>query len=270
MNVFDRFRTWRHTQQPTPDSRYLRQPVYPDDTYIVSYPKSGNTWFRFILSNLLRSSADERIDFHAACRYVPDIEVHLEELAALSRPRFIKSHSPQLIREYPRVVYLVRDPRDVYVSYFYYLRKKLPEDLSLSDFVRELPKTIGEWHDHVSDWQNHSNALTIRYEDLHADPVAAITNALAFCDLQDAFSDSWIRAAIDCSSFKEMQNAEQHSGLPVRNGSQSSVAERFMRKGVSGDWQTELTPDDVSHIEVREGRMMRQFGYLNPQVHQDG
>ena len=129
MNVLERLlQPFRRNRSSIVD-RYRPKSIHNDDTFIVSYPKSGNTWFRFILSNLLRQSAEENIDFHSACRYVPDIEVHHPELEALQRPRFIKSHCPRLIEAYPRVIYLVRDPRDVYVSYFYYLRKKLSEKL---------------------------------------------------------------------------------------------------------------------------------------------
>ncbi|MCG8653693.1 MAG: sulfotransferase domain-containing protein [Pirellulales bacterium] len=228
----------------------------------MSYPKSGNTWFRFILSNLLRQSAEENIDFHSACRYVPDIEVHHPELEALQRPRFIKSHCPRLIEAYPRVIYLVRDPRDVYVSYFYYLRKKLPAGMTLSQFVETKPHTVGLWSEHVSQWSRHPNLLTLRYEDLLQDPRAATLQALDFCELGGVYSDSWIKDAIERSSFQSMRQAEQDGGLPTRNGIQPSVAERFVRKGIAGDWRAELCGQSVELIETTEGEQMRRFGYF--------
>ena len=43
--------------------------VYPDDTFLVSYPKSGNTWVRFLLANLL--FPDEEVGFANINRLLP-------------------------------------------------------------------------------------------------------------------------------------------------------------------------------------------------------
>ena len=108
--------------------------IFFDDIFLVSYPKSGNTWVRFLLANLLKEG-DELIDFKSAIKYVPEIGIHNDELVNLKRPRIIKSHELYNAK-YPKVVYIVRDPRDVYVSYFHYLKKKLPIGLTFSAFLR--------------------------------------------------------------------------------------------------------------------------------------
>ena len=46
--------------------------VYPDDTFIVSYPRSGNTWTRFLIANLLHP--EEPATFANIERLVPDSE----------------------------------------------------------------------------------------------------------------------------------------------------------------------------------------------------
>jgi len=47
--------------------------VFPDDTFLVSYPKSGNTWARFLIANLIHPG--EKIDFSNVNRIIPGPEV---------------------------------------------------------------------------------------------------------------------------------------------------------------------------------------------------
>src|ERR1019366_2584136 len=85
--------------------------VLPDDIFLVSYPKSGNTWTRFLLGNLL--NPDEGITFANVERKVPDIYAESKRtLKKAPRPRLIKSHECFDPR-YRRVIYIVRDPRDL-------------------------------------------------------------------------------------------------------------------------------------------------------------
>src|SRR5690349_20108666 len=67
------------------------QTVYPDDTFIVSYPRSGNTWTRFLVGNLVRP--DERATFANIERLVPGAEAQSSRyLKRVPRPRVIKCH----------------------------------------------------------------------------------------------------------------------------------------------------------------------------------
>ena len=68
-----------------------RLTVYPDDVFIVSYPRSGNTWIRFLVGNLL--DPDDPITFANVELRVPEIYFFSDQqLLALTRPRILKSH----------------------------------------------------------------------------------------------------------------------------------------------------------------------------------
>src|SRR5216117_3316416 len=95
-----------------------RLTVFPDDVFIVSYPRSGNTWTRFLIGNLLYQ--DDPVTFSNIERRIPEIYFNPDHvMRRLSRPRILKSHECFQPR-YKRIIYIVRDPRDVCVSNYHH------------------------------------------------------------------------------------------------------------------------------------------------------
>src|SRR5205823_12606754 len=65
--------------------------VYPDDTFVVSYPRSGNTWARFLIANLVHSG--QNVSFINIEKLIPDTSSQSNRaLKATPRPRIIKTH----------------------------------------------------------------------------------------------------------------------------------------------------------------------------------
>ena len=119
----------------TSPGRYFE--VFEDDAFIVSFPKSGNTWTRFLIANLLHP--EQPADFSNIDRLIPESEgLTRNELNRVPRPRIMKSHE-YFDPRFRKVIYIVRDPRDVAVSQFQYYRKRrrIADDYPIEKFVSD-------------------------------------------------------------------------------------------------------------------------------------
>src|SRR5580693_10555254 len=131
--------------------------VLPGDVFIVSYPRSGNTWTRFLIGNLIYQ--DEPVTFANVESRIPEIYFNSDHrLRRLPRPRILKSHE-SFQPQYPRVIYIVRDPRDVAVSFYHHNVKarNISDDYPIASFVPrfiagEFDRKFGSWRDNVLSW----------------------------------------------------------------------------------------------------------------------
>src|SRR5437016_6350421 len=89
--------------------------VFPDDIFLVSYPRSGNTWTRFLIGNLIYP--DQPVTFANIESRIPEIYFNPDRvMRRLPCPRILKSHEC-FQPLYRHVIYIVRDPRDVAISF---------------------------------------------------------------------------------------------------------------------------------------------------------
>lgn len=247
---------------------YEQLRFHADDTFLASFPKSGNTWLRFIAAHLLHP--EEPVDFSTIAWQVPD--THLAEAAELEgtpRPRVLKTHR-HVERRMRRVVYLVRDPRDVCISLFHYSRKtgKLdsaqPVDVQLPVFARAFAEADG-WAEHVGGWlgarHGREGFLLLRYEDLLADAPAQIARLADFLGVQaDWQRCEDIAAATD---RRIMQKQEQRQGASWQGAAGTDQSIPFVRKGTAGGWRQELPAEAAELMERRWKREMARLGYLD-------
>jgi hypothetical protein len=242
--------------------------VYPDDVFLTSYPRSGNTWMRFLVGNFVHQS--EPVTFLNLERILPDMYIHSDrEMRNLPRPRVIKSHECFDPR-YKRIVYIVRDPRDVAVSNYYWELKKgsFPDGFPIQDFVPRWMSSqywprLGCWGDHVTSWlstrRNHPDFVLIRYEDLMAHPQRELGRVARLLKL-DPTPDRLGRA-VDLSSADRMRQLENREGGKWLQTKYTRQDAPFVRKASAGGWKSVLPNESVTLIEATWGHSMSELGY---------
>jgi hypothetical protein len=248
--------------------------VFPDDIFLVSYPRSGNTWARFLLGNLINQN--DPVTFSNIESRIPEIYFNRDRvLQPLPRPRMLKSHEC-FQPHYPRVIYIVRDPRDVVVSFYHHNVKarNIPDDYPMASFVprfiaAEFDRRFGSWRDNVMSWaavrEGNPGFLMLRYEDLKRDTASALANVVAFlnrCSFRKIDSNlEALQRTIELSSPEKMRALEKEEAgrWVLTKGTRSDKP--FVRSATSGGWKSQLAPESVEAIESAWGGLMLSLGY---------
>lgn len=243
--------------------------VYPDDTFVVSYPRSGNTWTRFLIANLLHP--ETAVGFANIESLVPDTAaLSSRTLKRIPRPRVLKSHQ-YFDHRYPKVLYVVRDPRDVASSYYQFHRKYgfVPDDQPIEQFVsdfvggRLISADWGTWAENVASWVytrgQNENFMLVRYEDLKRDTEKELGRIAHFLG---AAADSMLLArAIEQSSadrMRELEQKQQHEWIGTKKHRKDIP---FVGQASAGAWEQKLPTASVSLIEAAWGELMLTLGY---------
>lgn len=243
-------------------------PVYPDDRFLVSYPRSGNTWTRFLIANLL--FPEREVNFLNIDYLIPDVlNVSRRELAKIQRPRLIKSHE-YFDPRYKRVIYIVRDPRDVAVSYYYFHLKQgfIEDGYSLGNFVERLVKgevdpAFASWSEHVMSWLgtrgDQPGFMLLKYEEMKANPAKELEKIADFLGIKhDAAS---LARAVQLGSAERMRDLEKRDENQWIGTRKKRKDVRFVRTATSGGWRSSLRVEDVTAIERQWGSLMKFLGY---------
>ena len=234
------------------------------DAILASYPKSGRTWFRFILSTYLVSlfGLDPSLDLHSTFTVIPNFDLDPERgLPAFGFadhtppvPLIAVSHRPYSrlwFRQRP-VVYMLRDPRDVLVSsYFHATRQKHRFSGDIDAFLNDPEQGAAGLTDYLNGWAaglRHHPHLVLSYEKLSRDPISETGRVLAFLGLE--VRPQLLAAAVEAAQFQNMQKLELSKGLPGHRYDRSDGESLRMRRGQVGGFVDYLTPAQIALIDT--------------------
>lgn len=231
----------------------------------MAFPKSGSTWMRFVLANVLTGRP---MDFDLVRVASPPLGMHRGALATLPRGgRLIKSHElPRFVsRARPKIIYLVRDGRDVAVSFHKHLQRRGMPVGELDAFVRQLAAgkvdVYGSWQGHVEAWRHAMAAssepsATIRYEDLLTEPVDTLLQAGDRLGL--ALPEATVRAALVANEPDAMRAKESSSAFLATTKRRQTP---FVGNARAGSWPTALSPTAIAAFERVAGGQLQACGY---------
>ncbi len=240
----------------------------PNDAFVASYPRSGSTWLRFLLLELLTRA--DGAGFENVNQMIPDVGGQRASPPLLANGgRLIKTHEAYR-SEYGKAVYLVRDVRDVVISEFEYenANERISEtfDAFVMLSLKGRVNGYGSWQHHVASWIDSRLAvdgrlLVIKFEHMKAHTEETLAEILEFLGVSR--DRAAIRQAIANNNLQRMKEKEDRSPQTSAYSRESGNGDRkrFIRSGSTGGWRSRLTPAQVQLIERQAGLGLARVGY---------
>lgn len=219
-----------------------------EDVLLASFPRSGSTWLRFVLANLvsLRELDGGEVDFPRLNSMMPELGASdlLARWPYSTLPRTIKTHRRYsvLLRVSRRRVLLVRDPRDVMVSsYLYEQGKTRPRFVGeFGAFLRLPALGLEAWFRHLRSWRARAT-LELRYEALRARELEEVTRLLDHMEVEA--QPNLVAEALRRSNRGRVRHLEEASGTGHEGRFQEGF--RFARRGSTGGWREWFSSADL-------------------------
>jgi len=266
--------------------------------WLASYPKSGNTWMRFLLTayqwgDLAINAAFESTmgdgqpyAYHTVSplplKDMSPTEILFLRHAALvhiiarfpHNPVILKTHNANVragsVDLIPKEmtapsIYIVRDPRDVLISYAEHMGHTLEQ---AAGTMNEMGACLDQgqlgiyhhlttWSQHVRSWADDAkfDLLVVRYEDMLEDPKRELRRAVEHMGMP--LYEERLDNAVELCRFERLRGQEDEQGFKEK----SPKAERVFVRGTAGNWREGVPVDLVAKIEQDHGEVMERMGY---------
>lgn len=241
------------------------QGLHESDFFLASYPRSGNTWLRSLLTSCIFGEAmqdfSDKVD-----PVIPIVGYHRAAKPLLKNTgRLIKTHEA-CRREYRNAVWIVRDPRDVVLSEFKLEIRSRHFSGSFDAFVDQFVNVgrIGppDWATLNLSWLNRhvaepDSVLLVRFEDLKSDTPRELRRVLEFLSVD--YDQAVIDLALTQNSLNSM--SERHAQYDSQISGQIDSTIPAVNQGAVGGWREKLSSETVDKIEASFGNAMDQLGY---------
>lgn len=253
-----------------------------EDVFVIGLPKSGNTWLKALTfsilnrkdfvpftetqSPLLSSNPHELVSFLEFDLYM---KTENPDLGQEPRPRLLASHLPYHLlppsikadsssKSY-RIVYMCRNPMDMFVSLWHFLHQNFPPELDSLEGGMEMIcergiEVCGPYWDHMLGYwmmsmERPDKVLFMRYEDLKEDIISHLKRLAHFLGVpfsKEEERQGIIEQIANLCSLDNLKNLEVNMDGKQMFGTKNSS---FFRKGEAGDWVNHVNPSMAQKLE---------------------
>uniref|UniRef100_A0A8D3DXC4 Sulfotransferase n=1 Tax=Scophthalmus maximus TaxID=52904 RepID=A0A8D3DXC4_SCOMX len=244
-----------------------------DDIIIVTYPKSGTTWSQEIVPLIMSGGDQASVESLPNWERVPWLEQNTTcqfNLETRPSPRIFATHfhynmmPPGFFEVKPKVIYVMRNPKDVFTSLFHYSKAASYFLLLITfpiqySFIIQLMMAVpfGSWFDHVKGWLNaedKDHIMYITYEEMIIDLKDSVARIAQH--LEKPLDTEVIEKIADRCLFKNMKQNKMSNYSLAPRGIMDQTKSEFLRKGITGDWKNQLTVAEAEFFdEVYKDKM---------------
>ena len=221
--------------------------------HVNEYPKCGGTW----VSRLIRSY-----------KGVP----HKHGNTNLIHPNAVILKHELYTPYFNKPIIIIRDPRDVWVSYFFYevynhkgthreivlngYDENLSDKENLTRYIEEKtthPERFSpgfSYVEFIENWFDKTNIHVVRYEDVHKNPEGILRGILEYCGEKNISTEK-IKFAIEENSFKNITGRKK--------GEQDKTSHK--RKGIVGDWRNYFNAESCDLVYRNQQDLLVKLEY---------
>ena len=269
--------------------------------WLASYPKSGNTLLRSMLTAyLFEKDGNFNFDLLKNIKQFPNtsllekLDVNIKDHNDIIRNSikaqesfnkkesvgFVKTHNMlyNFNKRYPftdlnnslGVIYLVRDPRNMVLSYARHLDTSINETVKFVTYGKANDKFyMGNWSENYLSWKalkKYNRYLLIKYEDLISKREETFIKILKFIfklrNINFSMDQNKLKNVLETTSFDNLKNLEKTNSFieAVKNRDGKKIP--FFDKGATRDWSKSLDGELKLEIENSFRKEMLELGYL--------
>jgi hypothetical protein len=266
------------------------------DAYLISFPKCGRTWLRLMMGRALQQQFDlshpnlqeKMLSLTPLAELnpkIPKVLITHDDNPHWKKPEELETSKKQY--KNAKVIFLVRDPRDVLVSTYFEQKKRVSlwadaykQDKTLENFQARIKAYEGNLSDFIYEeiggfktilnyyniWEQNrqisKSFLLVRYEDLHENPHRELKKVLDFLGVQ--YREEVINEAVNYSSFDKMRKMEKKGKVDSKlKPTDPNDEESYKtRKGKVGGFSEYLNEEEIAYINRLMNESLSDFyGY---------
>lgn len=238
---------------PNHEQEYRSMPEWQprdDDLMVCAYPKSGTHWIWEVMCMLLQGNAKRIEGIKEACMLEGLAKKTFDEMKS---PRIINTHiyfkhlPKDFLRRHCKIIYMVRNPKDVCVSFFNHHTKILEYEFdgTWENYVPRFLKgdvDYGSWFDYTLDWEKVQEENTeypihvVYYETMKQNSLNEVKRLAKFLEVD--LDESVLKQIDEMCQFDKMKKEKNKNENPDE---WKDKEPGMYRKGQVGDWKNWFT-----------------------------